>query len=76
MKKTKGVLSVVIGIASLSLNLSAIFLCKYIDELSREYWNSYLPYVEVFWLPLVLSLICIVIGIVNVFKPQDKKDSK
>lgn len=73
MKKTKGFFSVVIGIASLSLNISAIFLCKYIDELSREYWDSYLPYVEVFWLPLVLSLICIVMGIVNLFRTQDNQ---
>ncbi|MGN0464962.1 MAG: hypothetical protein ACI4F9_01265 [Lachnospiraceae bacterium] len=70
MKKEIGYLIVCIGIISLSLNVSMAIICKYIDQCSDTFWNSTIPYLKEFSLPMLLSCICLLAGIILIFNEE------
>lgn len=70
MKKEIGYLIICAGIISLSLNVSMAIVCQYIDQCSDTFWNSTLPYLKEFSLPMLLSCICLLGGIILIFNKE------
>lgn len=67
-KLNYGIVIICLGIASLSVNISMAILCKYIEQGSGSFYEAVLPYVQAFSIPIILSVICIITGIVLCFK--------
>ncbi len=61
------------GLISLSILFGCASVSRYIDQLSHEYWDFLRPYLVELWFPILLSVICVLLGLIFLIREKRRK---